>query len=486
MRKYFCGVFSLATLLALTPSYLHAETWSLDGQNYEMTVVKEEKLADGVMHKMLKLSGATQLEVQVVELDMTNENVDFYTTHARAPKTVVDANGQEVENVKYIKVDQDRQHCSTLSQQMEFVKEAGKTPVVGVNGDFFAAAYHCLGNQYSDGNIVRCDASTYPVWYMTTDRLFEMGNYPLVATAKVTYSAYDNKVAEYPVSSINYERAANYLTIFTPQPGRTTGTNKWGGECLAELIEGEVGMTGSCKFRVVEPCDMHDGGNSSLDKYYAITGHGMGEQFLYGMNNRQEVAGAPKVVAGDIIEVTFSSTIPDSNIKEMIGGNPEILRDGAVLDTQNALNHLVNLEPRTSVGYTSDYSKAYLVVVDGRRPGESEGCTSRQLASIMKNVGAENALNLDGGGSTTMLDARTNTLFNKPTDGFAQGVMNQQRAVKNALWVVTNSNTGVEEAVIDADAPVVYFNLMGAKVANPTTGVYVRTQGTKVEKVIIK
>ena len=73
------------------------------------------------------------------------------------------------------------------------------------------------------------------------------------------------------------------------------------------------------------------------------------------------------------------------------------------------------------------------MTVDGRQPGYSMGMTLRELAGLMRALGATDAINLDGGGSTAM--ALRNgmggaVLGNHPSD--KEG----ERAVANALVVV--------------------------------------------------
>ena len=479
-------ILSALTIGVILAFQASAETWNLDGSDYEMTLTASRTLAEGVTHKTIKLSGASQLEVQLIEVDMTSDKVDLLTNKSR-----------NIDPDLKIKVSEDRLYKKNLSDQRKEVIEAGQQPIVGINGDFFTN-YGMLGNQFSNGTIIRCDKTSYPVWYMTADRRFGMGDFPLKATARATYSACDGTVAEYPVGSINNYRDENYLTIFTPAPGRTTGTNKYGYELYAELIEGEVGIKGKCKFRIVDDPDSHVRCNSSLDEYYVLSGHGYGGLFLTAkwngankiLNDKSTGRPYPHLVAGDIVEVTFSTEIPDANIKEMIGGNPVILLNNEVQNTQDALDHLVNREPRTCIAYTNDNSKFFLAVVDGRRKGEAEGCTSRQLACIMKNAGAENAFNLDGGGSACMLDALTDKVLNKPTDGFAQGIYDLQRATQNSLWVVAKRGTSAIDDVAvdlnDENAPVEYYNLQGVRVYNPAAGLYIRRQGNNVAKTILR
>jgi len=57
--------------------------------------------------------------------------------------------------------------------------------------------------------------------------------------------------------------------------------------------------------------------------------------------------------------------------------------------------------PRTLAGVRSD-GRILLVTIDGRRPGWSAGATLPEAARVMRALGAREALNLDGGGSTTM------------------------------------------------------------------------------------
>lgn len=62
--------------------------------------------------------------------------------------------------------------------------------------------------------------------------------------------------------------------------------------------------------------------------------------------------------------------------------------------------------PRTAAGVTADGRTLILVVVDGRQPGHSIGVTLPELADLMIGLGAEDAVNLDGGGSSTFIYRR--------------------------------------------------------------------------------
>ncbi len=118
----------------------------------------------------------------------------------------------------------------------------------------------------------------------------------------------------------------------------------------------------------------------------------------------------------------------------LVGGWPRILRDGANIagdapTTEGTISRNAELRhPRTAVGFSRDSSTLYLLTVDGRSE-DSGGMTLDELASMMRRLGAWQAMNLDGGGSTTMVvDGR---VTNRPSDATGE------REVGNAILVIT-------------------------------------------------
>ena len=92
-------------------------------------------------------------------------------------------------------------------------------------------------------------------------------------------------------------------------------------------------------------------------------------------------------------------------------------------------------QPRTAVGYSQNGRYLYLVVVDGRQPFYSEGMTVKELADLMLSLGAKYAMDLDGGGSSTMVvqgaDGHPRVL-NSPIDNYIPG---RERPVANHLGI---------------------------------------------------
>jgi len=127
-------------------------------------------------------------------------------------------------------------------------------------------------------------------------------------------------------------------------------------------------------------------------------------------------------------QARFSSQI--GKIYNAISGNKMLVRNGMILgDLEDALP-----QPRTAVALDRSSRHLILVVVDGRQPGYSEGVTLQELAGIIIFHGGYNAMNLDGGGSTTLvvegkLGAK---VLNSPIHNSIPG---RQRPVGNHLGI---------------------------------------------------
>ncbi|HSE08037.1 MAG TPA: phosphodiester glycosidase family protein, partial [Nocardioidaceae bacterium] len=104
-----------------------------------------------------------------------------------------------------------------------------------------------------------------------------------------------------------------------------------------------------------------------------------------------------------------------------VGGNVVLLRGGEVLAPGDAEMH-----PRTAIGIDTDLNRVIIVAVDGRR-SHSRGLTMKETGFLLKQLGAEEGLNLDGGGSSTMMARESGeaiAVVNTPSDGRLRRVPN--------------------------------------------------------------
>lgn len=123
------------------------------------------------------------------------------------------------------------------------------------------------------------------------------------------------------------------------------------------------------------------------------------------------------------------------DIQEAVGGRVRLMTNGNVLPQTSTA-----LEPRTAIGVTDD-NVVYILVADGRNFWYSNGMRYTEMGAVMKALGAKDAINLDGGGSSTFIirskegfEENRFAIRNWPYDN--GGV---ERAVANGLLVVTEN-----------------------------------------------
>jgi exopolysaccharide biosynthesis protein len=124
----------------------------------------------------------------------------------------------------------------------------------------------------------------------------------------------------------------------------------------------------------------------------------------------------------------------DPTLRQIVSGSQIIVTNGRALDYTSRF--ATNRNPRTAAGIDRTGTKLILMVVDGRQPKLSIGMTLHELAREMVRQGAYNAINLDGGGSSTMVyrNPKTHALkvVNSPSD-------TKERAVAEALGITVRA-----------------------------------------------
>ena len=137
---------------------------------------------------------------------------------------------------------------------------------------------------------------------------------------------------------------------------------------------------------------------------------------------------------GDVVQTVISSSIDLDSIETAVGGGGRMLVNGAEVSDGTIIG---GRQPRTGLGISQDQKHLILVVVDGR--GTSIGATHSEMAQIMKEYGAYNAMHLDGGGSSTMVaetvDENSLSIKNNVSEGTPRRIM-------TALGVFNTSSTG--------------------------------------------
>ncbi len=102
---------------------------------------------------------------------------------------------------------------------------------------------------------------------------------------------------------------------------------------------------------------------------------------------------------------------PGQQIQEAVAGFQIVLWQGRTVASDTKLH------PRTGAGVSADGQTLWLLTVDGRQTGRSEGCTTLEMADWLRAMGAQSGINLDGGGTTTMVLAAADgkpLILNRP------------------------------------------------------------------------
>lgn len=118
--------------------------------------------------------------------------------------------------------------------------------------------------------------------------------------------------------------------------------------------------------------------------------------------------------SGTLVGGSYASpaAVSQAGIVEGVSFQPQLIKNGRGLHSPGG-----SPAPRSAIGQKKD-GTLLLVVIDGRRPGWSSGVTIYQLQEELMELGAYNAFNLDGGGSSTMVF--NNKVMNKPSDQYGE------------------------------------------------------------------
>ncbi|MFH1810237.1 MAG: phosphodiester glycosidase family protein [Pseudomonadota bacterium] len=160
-------------------------------------------------------------------------------------------------------------------------------------------------------------------------------------------------------------------------------------------------------------------------------------------------SGSLELVFGDdtaLVNLSTLSSVP-SWVQQAVGGRPILVQDGGVPASFNR-SDCSQRHPRTAAGFSRDRQTLFLAVVDGRTSA-SIGMTCAELGTLMKGLGAWTAINLDGGGSTTMW-LRGSGVVNHPSDGSERVVGNHLAVHATGSGNPGSCDWSVDEVVLQA------------------------------------
>ncbi len=117
-----------------------------------------------------------------------------------------------------------------------------------------------------------------------------------------------------------------------------------------------------------------------------------------------------------------------SNIAHAISGFGFVLKEGNLTPKDSPK---AKLAPRTGYGLSKDKRYLYIVAIDGRQPGYSMGASTYEVGQFLQHLGAHSGLNMDGGGSTTLIVRKNKKLLKLNSHAFGA-----ERAVGGAMGII--------------------------------------------------
>lgn len=292
----------------------------------------------------------------------------------------------------------------------------------GINADYFSLQTGVpMGNLISDGKIVTKDASGQ-------DMIAIMEN----GEAFMSYATFASILTkadgtEVNIYNINKYRQPYSAYLMTEEFSDTTRASGTGYNIILGSVNGEMRL-GEELTAVVESVTLDDGAVAIPSGKLVLTiDEDAPAEFLDPIASLQ---------VGETVKISFGAIGEDTRWNDVklamgsVGGrliingevNPDIKNNGAA--------------PRTAIGIKEDGS-LILYTIDGRQSGHSYGVQLTTLANRMKELGCVEALNLDGGGSTSIVSLFPGdgvpVLRNKPSDG-------SERAVSTFFFLKNNLN----------------------------------------------
>lgn len=351
--------------------------------------------------------------------DKSSENISSGVVH----ETIRQFNAQGWWNINVLRIDMDDEYTEVkalFSQNGISKKEKltdmmkNSNAIAGINGDFFTSQYSSfpLGAVISNGRMVTSPIdpnNKLPVFAI------DQSKNPFIAFWDWQIRAISENGEPVTLSAINKDSKLHEEVIMYDSNWNALSM---GNKVFTDLIEIVVIDDIVTEVRVgQEPINLPQNG-------YILTGRGRVRDRL--LNNFH---------VGDRVNMEINTTPNYQNIVTAIGGGSPLLKDGAITDFKI---NITGNHPRTALGITRDKKQLIMVTIDGR-DSSYKGVSQQTMAEIMSSLGAYDAINFDGGGSTTMAikpaGSEKPAIVNKPSDG-------GERKVINGLGVYSNAPEG--------------------------------------------
>jgi hypothetical protein len=314
------------------------------------------------------------------------------------------------------------------SAMLERRRRAGLEPLGAVNADFYAGPGYTISTHVMDGEIVQTEPERpSDNWSSRFKEQFGVtrGGRVIMERTKFAGLAIFENGGTYRIAGIN------------TAPARTRGITVRTSACSADsspverdyrsLLALRAGMRGDTVLAAV-----------SAEQWERTVRLG-GEYLALQWDPDSVVIPQSALEPGDTLRLVCGLAGLADPPEVLIGGLPRIVIDGRLNPALLAdvagppADFARKRHPRSGVGVTRDSTTLLLVTVDGRQ-ARSAGMSLEEFGNLMLSLGIHQGLNLDGGGSTTMVF--NGAVVNSPSDPTGE------RAVANCLVVLRKAPSG--------------------------------------------
>jgi hypothetical protein len=312
----------------------------------------------------------------------------------------------------------------TLSGQVAAALKQERVPVAAINGGFFLRengqtnpfAGSPRGLQIVDGEVLTAPAGDVTLWvdYSGQPHAANVGS-----QFEITWP--DGRSTPF---ALNGQRTNDEVELYTPAAGASTHTSAGRELVLAAQAAGPWLPLRMDRDYVAQVREIRATGDTPLspDTMVLSIPPAMVEQFQ-------------TVNTGAVLRISTQSLPSLFNAKTAISGGPLLVWNGspqkirAAPDAPYELSSMRERHPRTAFGWND--RSFFLVQVDGRQKDFSLGMTLGELSDYLVKLGCTEAMNLDGGGSSSLwFDGKVR---NNPCDGYERNIANSLLVLRKKL-----------------------------------------------------
>lgn len=352
-------------------------------------------ITEGITHQRLDtFTQSGWVKANVIKIDLTNEDLQL--------KVLTSPNG-----------------TSRLATVKSMATEANTK--VAVNADFFnlqSGETNMLGMVYQDGELISTPSKDNFVSFVITEEnevLFDYFTFSGTLYAENTSLVEEASCELYQINKVPITTGG--ITMITDAWGETVTIPQYTYAMICEYYdENEYKMTG-----------FSWGGEA-----VAIPENGAVFIANYSVNGFLNF----NFALDDVIRVESTISPDIDSIKEASGGNTLLVKNGEIAPFTS---NITGKAQRTAMGLSEDHETLYLVTIDGREE-DCSGFTQTDMAEFMLKLGAFDAINLDGGGSTTLITPDRYT-----DEQTIQNSVSSPRKVSTALGVISHAEVGDAE-----------------------------------------